>query len=336
MATTIVNNFEIPSWAGKPPPGLHLDVLKDGKMIQKLMIDEKKCYFFGRNKQLCDFCIDHASSSRVHAALVWHKFLERPFIVDLGSTHGTFIGQLRLEPKKPQQVPIDSLMHFGASTRTYIIRERPHSKINSMNDYAEDGEINALPETELELDNLTEFNTAHNRRIATVADLPDASNSRRRKRASSTGTHVVHFNEEEVIINPEDIDPSVGRFRNLIQTTVIPKRAKIDLSGLSSIAKPNQTTSSNSRRLSGGGSAHYDHTDEVTSTNSLVSIAEKFGLRAPNSAPDLSEPSNQPITSNVNKHHAPADDASNEPKKKKYVKESWPGKKPTHGHAYLI
>ena len=54
--------------------------------FQKLMIDEKKCYFFGRNKQLCDFCIDHASSSRVHAALVWHKFLERPFLIDLGSS----------------------------------------------------------------------------------------------------------------------------------------------------------------------------------------------------------------------------------------------------------
>lgn len=32
----------------------------------------------------------------------------------------------------------------------------------------------------------------------------------------------VSFNEEEEIINPEDIDPTVGRFRNLVQTTVIP------------------------------------------------------------------------------------------------------------------
>lgn len=54
--------------------------------FQKLMIDNKKCYFFGRNKQLCDFCIDHQSCSRVHAALVWHKHLSRPFIMDLGSS----------------------------------------------------------------------------------------------------------------------------------------------------------------------------------------------------------------------------------------------------------
>jgi len=35
---------------------------------------------------MCDFCIDHASCSRVHAALVWHKHLSRPFLIDLGSS----------------------------------------------------------------------------------------------------------------------------------------------------------------------------------------------------------------------------------------------------------
>lgn len=72
--------------AGKPPVGLHLDVLKGDKLIQKLMIDDKKCYLFGRNAQMNDFCIDHASCSRVHSALVWHKHLNRAFLVDLGSS----------------------------------------------------------------------------------------------------------------------------------------------------------------------------------------------------------------------------------------------------------
>ena len=34
-----------------------LIVVQDGKLIQKLMIDDKKCYLFGRNPQLNDFCI---------------------------------------------------------------------------------------------------------------------------------------------------------------------------------------------------------------------------------------------------------------------------------------
>lgn len=33
-----------------------------------------------------DFCIDHASCSRVHSALVYHKHLNRAFLVDLGSS----------------------------------------------------------------------------------------------------------------------------------------------------------------------------------------------------------------------------------------------------------
>lgn len=57
-----------------------------GRNPQKLMIDEKKCYLFGRNVHLTDFCIDHASCSRVHAALVYHKHLDRFFLVDLGSS----------------------------------------------------------------------------------------------------------------------------------------------------------------------------------------------------------------------------------------------------------
>ena len=56
--------------------------------MQKLMVDEKRCYLFGRNSQMNDFTVDHGSCSRVHAALVYHKHLGRTFLVDCGSTHG--------------------------------------------------------------------------------------------------------------------------------------------------------------------------------------------------------------------------------------------------------
>lgn len=42
----------------------------------------------------------------------------------------------------------------------------------------------------------------------------------------------VQFNEDEIVINPEDIDPSIGRFRNLVSSTVVPvaaKRAKLEV-----------------------------------------------------------------------------------------------------------
>lgn len=54
-------------------------------------------------------------------------------------------------------------------------------------------------------------------------DVKLKKNKNKRKRRNVT------FNDEECIINPEDIDPNVGRFRNLIQTTVVPtKRSRIE------------------------------------------------------------------------------------------------------------
>lgn len=329
----MANHYEVPSWAGKPPIGLHLDVLKGDKLIQKLMIDEKKCYLFGRNAQMNDFCIDHASCSRVHSTLVYHKHLNRAFLVDLGSTHGTFIGSLRLEAYKPTQLPIDSSFHFGASTRNYILRERPQAGIRPIIDEIEkageetEGGLLGLPETETELDNLTEFNTAHNRRISMLGisdDTEKRNSNRKRKRRG------VSFNEDEEIINPEDIDPSVGRFRNLIQTTVVPttqKRQKLtEAIGIpSSDFKMPKTIHPTIPQL------YQDLPPEnnttVANAGIYSSLSSRLGMLLPNPAPDVEmEPSFVPPTPFI-----PPQQQANEslePKKKKYAKEAWPGKKP--------
>lgn len=75
--------------------------------------------------------------------------------------HGTYIGSIRIEADKPTQLPINSQFHFGASTRTYIIRERPQStsvfgprpimdQLERESDHA--SSLLGLPETDLELD----------------------------------------------------------------------------------------------------------------------------------------------------------------------------------------
>ncbi|CAG9855566.1 unnamed protein product [Phyllotreta striolata] len=330
----MANHYEVPNWAGKPPVGLHLDVLKGDKLIQKLMIDEKKCYLFGRNAQMNDFCIDHASCSRVHSALVWHKHLDRAFLVDLGSTHGTFIGTLRLEGYKPTQLPIDSSFHFGASTRHYVIRERPQTGIRPIIDEIEkagedsEGGLLGLPETETELDNLTEFNTAHNRRISMLGITDDADKrSRKRKR------HNVSFNEDEEVINPEDIDPSIGRFRNLIQTTVVPtssKRAKIAESiGISASEfrqpKPVHHLNASTNDL------YTDlppesHPSGAGGLGIYSSLSSRLGMVLPNPAPDVDMGQTFASPASFVPQQVQAGDPM-EPKKKKYAKEAWPGKK---------
>ncbi|XP_062321627.1 protein phosphatase 1, regulatory subunit 8b isoform X1 [Osmerus eperlanus] len=332
--------FDCPSWAGKPPPGLHLDVMKGDKMVEKLIIDEKKYYLFGRNPDMCDFTIDHQSCSRAHAALVYHKHLKRVFLIDLNSTHGTFLGHIRLEPHKPQQVPIDSTMSFGASTRTYTIREKPQSQSTTSAGDGKAGEdeelkgLLGLPEEETELENLTEFNTAHNKRISLLPIEEGNLEIQRPKRKRRNSR--VTFNEEDDIINPEDIDPSVGRFRNMVQTAVVPiKKRRADSQNTLGLE---DVTLRRIHSYTFGGGLYGDlppssHEHHPTGAPGAATILGGLPLPFPNPAPEVDlapEAPQPPVTLNPTPVTGPyPPDALNEPRKKKYAKEAWPGKKPT-------
>lgn len=335
-ATLPTPSYDPPAWAGKPSAGLHLDVTKDSKLVQKLMIDEKKCYLFGRNPQMNDFTIDHGSCSRVHAALLWHKHLERSFLVDLGSTHGTFIGAVRLEANKPTQLPVDSIFKFGESTRKYILRERPKSLHRPIMEELEkagseaDGGLLGLPETENELDNLTEFNTAQNRRISMLGIAKDPENFVKKKRRSQ-----VTFNEEEDVINPEDIDPSIGKFRNMIQSSIIPRAtARHQLTGF---GLSQQMTEPKSLHEAVSRPGLYEEEEEDLAPYSTT-LSSSLGLSLPNPAPTVElQATDDGIMTSPNfrgekrPHGEIVDIDESIPRKKKYAKEAWPGRKPGPG-----
>lgn len=83
----------------------------------------------------------------------------RLFCILMFSAHGTFLGHIRLEPHKPQQIPIDSTVSFGASTRAYTLREKPQTLPSAVKGDekmgGEDEELKGLlglPEEETELD----------------------------------------------------------------------------------------------------------------------------------------------------------------------------------------
>lgn len=159
-----------------------------------------------------------------------------------------------------------------------------------------------------------------------ITDDTEKRNTNRKRKKKG-----VSFNEDDEIINPEDIDPSVGRFRNLVQTTVIPttvKRQKLgDSIGIpSSEFKVPRTIHSTVPGL------YQDlPPPEIATASSSMSIysslSSRLGMVLPNPAPDVdmgqgfAQPTPfVPPSANV------AD--SLEPKKKKYAKEAWPGKKP--------
>ncbi len=112
---------------------------------------------------------------------------------------------------------------------------------------SESGALLGLPETETELDNLTEFNTAHNRRITMLGITDDSAGGS--GGGPGGGKHKkkprrprLTFNDEEEIINPEDVDPSVGRFRNMVETTIIPRKVSLLLSTCDGLVVSDQHT----------------------------------------------------------------------------------------------
>ncbi|KAM6045529.1 nuclear inhibitor of protein phosphatase 1 isoform X2 [Calonectris borealis] len=191
-----------------------------------------------------------------------------------------------------------------------------------------------LPEEETELDNLTEFNTAHNKRISTLTIEEGNLDIQRPKRKRKNSR--VTFSDDDEIINPEDVDPSVGRFRNMVQTAVVPVKKK-------RLENPGSLTTddSASRRMqnfpySGGlyGGLPPTHNEAGSQSHGVHGTALIGGLPMPypNLAPDVDLTPVVPSTVNMNPAPNPAvfnPEAVNEPKKKKYAKEAWPGKKPT-------
>lgn len=163
---------------------------------------------------MCDFVAGHASISRAHCALTYHKILKKSFIIDLKSAHGTFLGPLRMEAEVPKQLPYGVKIRLGASTRYYVLQEAQESSENL------DSSV-LLPEEEEELDNLTELNTARNKKITELKVEDPQGPEKKNKRKSVT------FNNEEDVINPEDVDPSIGKFRNVCQITIIPSKVRI-------------------------------------------------------------------------------------------------------------
>ncbi|KAL6732411.1 hypothetical protein Aduo_003173 [Ancylostoma duodenale] len=296
--------FAVPNWASRPPAGSHLDVCKGDQLIQKLMIDEKPAYYFGRNPKQVDFAVEHASCSRIHALLLYHGVLKRFALVDMESSHGTFLGAVRLEPLKVVFVDIGVPFHFGASTRRYTLRLKLVQSKET-----EDEEKGEKMPSEQELENVTEYNTALNRRIP---QLPiSAEEARRKKRPRGN----VAFIEQEEIINPEDVDPSIGRFRNLVATAIISNN-------------PNKRTAPATKGQEPPRKIVRPFRD-VSLTSPMCST---LGGMALNAAPDLelySKTLPEPGQHNLHPHVVSMD--SDEPHKKKYAKESWPGRKPTSG-----
>lgn len=158
----------------------------------------------------------------------------------------------------------------------------------------------------------------------------------------------VTFNEDEIVINPEDVDPSIGRFRNLVQSTVIPitnKRMRIEQTPSFSFPSVSQHPEYKhilhhpiitAPGLYAGLPSTASDSQEYPDVDSLMLYGSKILPALPNPAPDIEMkpaiPTVQFKLPSNNDHEMMVDYDMSEPKKKKkYAKEMWPARAKSGG-----
>jgi len=116
-----VSSFKPPNWSTKPYyTDASIEVMKDGEKIDTMTLGEKASYVFGRNADVCDYVLDHASVSRKHAAIVHHTN-GKLYLIDLESGHGTFLNEEQVKPNSPTSLQDGSSIRFGGSSKTYVV-----------------------------------------------------------------------------------------------------------------------------------------------------------------------------------------------------------------------
>uniref|UniRef100_A0A1D1YGF1 FHA domain-containing protein DDL n=1 Tax=Anthurium amnicola TaxID=1678845 RepID=A0A1D1YGF1_9ARAE len=125
--------FTEPPDARKPDIRWRLYVFKSGEVLSEpLYVHRQSCYLFGRERRVADIPTDHPSCSKQHAVLQFRLVEKeqpdgllskqvRPYVMDLGSTNGTFLNDERIEPQRYYELREKDIIKFGNSSREYVL-----------------------------------------------------------------------------------------------------------------------------------------------------------------------------------------------------------------------
>ncbi|KAL6553416.1 hypothetical protein OROGR_007258 [Orobanche gracilis] len=119
--------FNEPPEARQPDTRWRLYVFKGGEVLNEpLYVHRQSYYLFGRERRVADIPTDHPSCSKQHAVLQYRQVEEenpdgtmskrvRPYLMDLGSTNGTFINDNQMEPQRYYELFEKDTIKFGNS-----------------------------------------------------------------------------------------------------------------------------------------------------------------------------------------------------------------------------
>lgn len=140
----VVIKYSEPQDARKPKRRWRLYPFKGEKVLPTLYIHRQSAYLMGRDRKVADIPLDHPSCSKQHAALQYRLMTFekegggegrriRPYIIDLESANGTFVNNVKLEPRRFHELLEKDVIKFGFSSREYVLLHE-HSKDDSLDD----------------------------------------------------------------------------------------------------------------------------------------------------------------------------------------------------------
>lgn len=125
--------YSEPPEARKSDIRWRLYVFKGGEALNEpLYVHRMSHYLFGRERRIADIPTDHPSCSKQHAVLQYRLVEKeqpdgmmskqvRPYLMDLGSTNGTFINENRVESLRYYELFERDNIKFGNSSREYVL-----------------------------------------------------------------------------------------------------------------------------------------------------------------------------------------------------------------------
>jgi len=128
----VVVKYSEPPEAKKPKKRWRFYVFKGQESLPVMHLHRQSAYLIGKDRKVADIPVDHPSCSRQHAALQY-RAVERslndgrrvnrttPYIIDLGSSNGTYVNNQKIEPKRYFELKEQDVLKFGYSSREYVL-----------------------------------------------------------------------------------------------------------------------------------------------------------------------------------------------------------------------
>ncbi|XP_951926.1 uncharacterized protein TA15135 [Theileria annulata] len=96
--------YVVPEESIKPDLSWRLYIFKsnDKEPPKVIKIDEKEYYLIGKDHRIVDINLFHPSISKQHAVIQYRHIEDQilPYLIDLNSTNGTYINDMKLESSK--------------------------------------------------------------------------------------------------------------------------------------------------------------------------------------------------------------------------------------------